>query len=117
METSYKITIDEKKIQQEVNKLIQDKAQDILRNQLYILFYDARTSGGRQHPNPDAGYMTKLIEGVITEVALDPKWVEYAKKRAEELMPSAIEEAVQRTVTHKASKIAFTLSETPKKTS
>lgn len=117
METSISVKIDDKKIQEEMNRILQDKVWNVLSNRLHVLFYDSKAMGGRQHSDPDAGYMVKLIDGAITEVALDPKWVEYAKKRAEELMPSAIEESVQRTVTHKASKIAFTLSETPKKTS
>ena len=57
--------------------------------------------------NPDAGYMSDLIQEAIDNIALDEKLKETVKKYAEANFQKHLEAAMDKALQHKANNIAF----------
>lgn len=107
MDVKLSLNIDLASIQKDAQEAISNKAKQILTFKTYALFYDEHNNV-RPHPNdPDTGLMLKVVNSAITEVALDPKWEQYAKHRAEELFKAELDAALLKAAKHKANQIAF----------
>lgn len=59
------------------------------------------------HPNSDSGFIYDLISNLLTEIALDPKWIEFQKQYIEKHYQAHLEKALDRAMEHAANKQAF----------
>lgn len=112
------LNLDIKQIEQEVETLTTALIKDRLKNMVYRtvadMFYDPtnpyRTGHGSQfaaEQNKDLGFMRKVVEGALTEVALDPEWQAYAKKAYDNSFEGFVKEAAERKARHDANKLVF----------
>lgn len=112
------LDLDIKQIEQEVEalttSLIKDRLKNMVNRTVADMFYDPtnpyRTGHSSQlaaEQNKDLGFMRKVVEGALTEVALDPKWHAYAKKVYDNSFEGFVKEAAERKARHDANKMVF----------
>lgn len=112
------LDLDIKQIEHEVEalttSLIKDRLKNMVDRTVADMFYDPtnpyRTGHSSQlasEQNKDLGFMRKVVEGALTEVALDPKWQAYAKKAYDDNFEQFVKEAAERKAQHDANKLVF----------
>jgi len=116
---SVQLNLDFTKVQAQVQELAISRIRDIIWSEVQAktkdLFYDPkhplrtghfpRQMGQQQ--DPDLGYMRQLVDAALTEVALDPKWHDCAKKAYDENFEKFVKEAAERKARHDANKLVF----------
>lgn len=112
------VNLDIKQIETDVEALvasmIKDRVKGIAQRAVADLFYDPanpyRTGHSSQlsaKESADLGYLRRMVDSTLTEVALDPKWDEVAKKVYDENIEKYVKEAAERKARHDANKLVF----------
>ena len=104
----------EKDAEELATSLIKDRLKNMVNRAVADMFYDPKNPYRTGHnsqlsaqENADLGYMRRMVDSTLTEVAFDPKWVEVAKKVYDENIEKYVKEAAERKARHDANKLVF----------
>lgn len=104
----------EKEVHAITSRMISERLLSMASQTVLDLFYDPNNPYKTRHAwqltleqQADLGYMRKVVKGALTEVALDPKWEEMAKKVYAAHIEGFVREAAVRKARHDANKIVF----------
>ena len=112
------LDLDIKQIEKDVDELatslIKDRLKNMVNRAVADMFYDPKNPYRTGHnsqltaeQSKDLGFMRKVVDGALTEVALDPQWQEYAKKVYDDNFERFVKEAAERKARHDANKLVF----------